>query len=315
MEFSKQALLNLMSYPNEISDKEVDELKETLHDYPYFQLGRSLLAKAKHDKQTPDAYEVLSHAAIFAPNRRMLRKLFYEDLHIDQAFAKDEIDEDHTISETEISPITAEETPTPDISSLNVPESYDPPLDEENPAEEQDKIIESDEVYNELEENLRKLRESKHKFSEEEEEEESKKKTPEVDFQSNSIPTEQNPLQTEEDNDVAALLSEYVDKSAPATLPIEHNQQQQNELIERFINSQDSISLRRNQNSHTETEDKDLSEESTVWQEEVITENLADIYVRQGKLEKAIEIYTKLIWKFPQKKTYFAGKIENLKSE
>jgi tetratricopeptide (TPR) repeat protein len=303
-----------MSYPNDISDKEVDALKETLHDYPYFQLGHSLLAKAKHDKQTPDAYEVLSHAAIFAPNRRMLRKLFYEDLHIDQAVAKDETDEEPIVIETDKSPISAEDTPIPDISSLNVPESYDPPLEEEIPTEEQDKIMESDEVYNELEENLRKLRESKHKFSEEEEEED-KKKTPEVAIQPDSISTEQNPPQTEEDDDVAPLLSEYVDKSEHDTLPLAHNQQQQNELIDRFINSQDTISLRRNQNSETETEEIDLSQESSVWQEEVITENLADIYVRQGKLEKAIEIYTKLIWKFPQKKTYFAGKIENLKSE
>jgi tetratricopeptide (TPR) repeat protein len=43
------------------------------------------------------------------------------------------------------------------------------------------------------------------------------------------------------------------------------------------------------------------------------TENYAEIMVRQGKVEQAIEIYRKLIWKNPQKKTYFAKKIEALK--
>lgn len=42
---------------------------------------------------------------------------------------------------------------------------------------------------------------------------------------------------------------------------------------------------------------------------------LAGIMVKQGKLEKAIDIYHKLIWKFPQKKSYFAAQIEILKEK
>ena len=40
---------------------------------------------------------------------------------------------------------------------------------------------------------------------------------------------------------------------------------------------------------------------------------LALILIKQGKKEKAIEVLKKLIWKFPQKKTYFAAQIEDLK--
>jgi TolA-binding protein len=40
---------------------------------------------------------------------------------------------------------------------------------------------------------------------------------------------------------------------------------------------------------------------------------LAQILTRQGKKDKAIEVYKKLIWKFPQKKAYFAAQIEDLK--
>ncbi|HNG42094.1 MAG TPA: tetratricopeptide repeat protein, partial [Cyclobacteriaceae bacterium] len=45
----------------------------------------------------------------------------------------------------------------------------------------------------------------------------------------------------------------------------------------------------------------------------VISETLVEILIRQGKKEKAIEVLKKLIWKFPQKKTYFAAQIEDLK--
>ena len=60
-------------------------------------------------------------------------------------------------------------------------------------------------------------------------------------------------------------------------------------------------------------EKKDLSLPSVKFRDDIISENLACIMVKQGKHEKAIDIYKKLIWKFPQKKTYFASQIEELK--
>jgi len=44
-----------------------------------------------------------------------------------------------------------------------------------------------------------------------------------------------------------------------------------------------------------------------------VSETLVDILIQQGKKDKAIEVLKKLIWKFPQKKTYFAAQIEELK--
>ncbi len=47
----------------------------------------------------------------------------------------------------------------------------------------------------------------------------------------------------------------------------------------------------------------------------MVTENLANIMIKQGRFEKAIEIYNKLIWKFPHKKAYFAARIKELKEQ
>ena len=58
----------------------------------------------------------------------------------------------------------------------------------------------------------------------------------------------------------------------------------------------------------------DLAEvKSGEFADNIISETLAEILIRQGKKEKAIEVYRKLIWKFPQKKVYFAAQIEELK--
>ncbi len=45
----------------------------------------------------------------------------------------------------------------------------------------------------------------------------------------------------------------------------------------------------------------------------VLTESMAEVFVKQGKTGKASEVYEKLSLLNPAKSTYFAAKIENLK--
>ncbi|HEX2684854.1 MAG TPA: hypothetical protein VHL77_13005 [Ferruginibacter sp.] len=63
-----------------------------------------------------------------------------------------------------------------------------------------------------------------------------------------------------------------------------------------------------------ETDDKiqSLAENSNA-EAEVWTESMAEVYARQGKPAKAVEVYQKLSLLNPAKSTYFAAKIENLK--
>ncbi|MBU6122030.1 hypothetical protein [Hymenobacter siberiensis] len=56
----------------------------------------------------------------------------------------------------------------------------------------------------------------------------------------------------------------------------------------------------------------DLSVRSTRAEPDLVSENLARIFVRQGKTARAIEIYEKLMVKQPEKMAYFAAQIQSL---
>jgi hypothetical protein len=56
-----------------------------------------------------------------------------------------------------------------------------------------------------------------------------------------------------------------------------------------------------------------LEDLDTNLKDAILSESLAEIYVKQGLKQEAIEMYKKLSLKNPKKSTYFAGIIENLK--
>ncbi len=59
----------------------------------------------------------------------------------------------------------------------------------------------------------------------------------------------------------------------------------------------------------------EMAVNSITKEEDLASEPLAEIMVKQGKLDKAIEMYRKLSLRNPQKKSYFARKIEDLQKE
>lgn len=90
--------------------------------------------------------------------------------------------------------------------------------------------------------------------------------------------------------------------------PESNKQREQLEMIDQFIKTQPSISPAKDKI------DGDLSTiKSGEFTDNIVSETLVEILLKQGKKDKAIEVLKKLIWKFPQKKAYFAAQIEDLK--
>ena len=59
----------------------------------------------------------------------------------------------------------------------------------------------------------------------------------------------------------------------------------------------------------------EMAVNSIAREEGLASESLADIYIKQGKFDKAIEMYRKLSLRNPQKNAYFARKIEEVLKE
>jgi hypothetical protein len=90
----------------------------------------------------------------------------------------------------------------------------------------------------------------------------------------------------------------------------------QDEIIDNFIKLKPGISrVSKQEINNLQSNNKDLSLKSTVQNNNLISETLAKIMVKQKKISSAIEMYHKLILKYPEKKTYFVGIIQSLEEK
>ncbi|MDY6800657.1 MAG: hypothetical protein SVU94_05470 [Bacteroidota bacterium] len=83
-----------------------------------------------------------------------------------------------------------------------------------------------------------------------------------------------------------------------------------NDLIARFIAEKPRIKPK-----EVADHQKDISQESTKEDDDLLTETLIKVYIAQGYIEKAIKSYEKLSLKYPEKSTYFADQIKKLKEQ
>jgi hypothetical protein len=93
--------------------------------------------------------------------------------------------------------------------------------------------------------------------------------------------------------------------------PESPKQKEQIDIINHFIQKQPSITSAKDKQPAPIT---DLNPIKTgEFGDNIVSETLVEILIKQGKKDKAIEVLKKLIWKYPQKKAYFASQIEELK--
>ena len=79
------------------------------------------------------------------------------------------------------------------------------------------------------------------------------------------------------------------------------------ELIDAFLVKQKKITLDKN------TENKeDLSEKSWTPTDELMTETLAKVFIKQKKYDNALEAYQILGLKYPEKNSFFADQIKEI---
>jgi tetratricopeptide (TPR) repeat protein len=100
-------------------------------------------------------------------------------------------------------------------------------------------------------------------------------------------------------HDLVAFSASYEDALLDDIL---NKQQKQLDIINSFIEKDPGLIRTSKSQIDSPVNHIDLSAKSTKAEKDVVTESYAKILTMQGRKEKAIEVYEKLILKFPEKK-------------
>jgi hypothetical protein len=94
---------------------------------------------------------------------------------------------------------------------------------------------------------------------------------------------------------------------------LSEKQLKQQDIIDRFLKENPRISSRKE--ASAASEQQEIDDNSVAEDDELVSETLADILLKQGNNHKAMGIYEKLCLKYPEKSSYFAKKIEQIKQQ
>ncbi len=129
----------------------------------------------------------------------------------------------------------------------------------------------------------------------------------------NRLTINENPQQNKEPGNIdieESNLADIKEKESNIELEVEETNEKnpQDSLIDKFIETNPRIS------PHAESiNTEDFSKDSIKEHESFFTDTLAQIYIKQGHYAKAIFAYEKLSLKYPEKSTYFADQISEIK--
>ncbi len=287
-------LAQLIINPAATSDEDFRELEGQADIYPYFSCLHILNAKIAFIKELESKDKLLTKAAIISPDR----------VHLKKYLTTDDIFADETLVAEEPEMITV---PVPEKKETIKPPdplpSADSGVEAAPPKIQTPTLPPGKNILDELKENTEAYRQSFQKYLEV--------------LNSNALPPINqdqsdplaDPAQTEEK--FRDILESSKKRKTTRKMPKE----EQDLLISKFIEAGSENRKPAQSEKNEKTPSEDLSISSTEIHDEMVTETLAGIMINQGKLEKAIDIYHKLIWKFPQKKSYFAAQIEILKEK
>ena len=285
---NKKQFHNLLLNAENYKGVSIQALKELINDFPYSALVQSFYLKKLLLEEDYRFEEELFKTALLVPDRSALKKFLFDN---DRTAAT--LESSETIQPAKLRAIHDESDP----SLLEEKKSHKkegkqasaPELEKELIAQAINASI-SIEVATPLEH------------------EETTKKTKEAQSHTHKIPAEE-----VRDENQKRSFSDWI-KSFQEEFKEKQTQQENfrknaEALIDQFIKSQPKIVAKKEFYSAENRAKKSIEEP-----EDLATETLAKIYATQGKVQKAIQTYERLILKFPEKKAYFAGQINQLKN-
>jgi hypothetical protein len=307
----KKRFHTLLKNYTSLTREEAQILISLEKEFPYSQVIHSLAARATQDNELPEKEEQLHLGAIYTTDRAVFKSIMMAVPHKknseapkkSQAEPQKEIENNKTAAKQIQIEVKLTENITATVTRVSK-EVTTPQIDS-TPAIKMDEEVANESFYSELTHDLERLKELKQEFEE-------TVKQFENGTLSASLDSEINHQKKKKPVDPTDELLTEIKSSKKKIKPEGPKQKEQIEIIDQFIKTQPSIK------GKVAIEEKslpkgDLAEKSLTYNENIISETLVEILIKQGKKEKAVEVLKKLIWKFPQKKAYFAAQIEDLK--
>lgn len=304
------------------SDCSKDEAQEVLllkGLFPYSQMLHALAARVSKDHGLQNQQSELQLAAVYAADRLVLKEII----------TKDALDYTKVINSKSIQEVAINLKVAASINSTSIPQNKNSIPDEE-----------SNELVEELMYDLKRLSELKHNFEDlfmnHSNSKPEQKLTEKVVIEpghanidsgmskkqriielARSLQSENDTVRTEsatlkKKESPTEKLIEEIKISKKEIEPEDEKHKEQIQIIDQFIKIQPSITQAKERIQQAPTGDLNTIK-SGDFGENIVSETLVELLIKQGKKDKAIEVLKKLIWKYPQKKTFFAAQIEDLK--
>ena len=266
-------LISILKVSNNLQKEDIAHLIKLHESFPFFQVPKVLLAKYEFEKSGGKSVEFLHWASVTSADRTWLKLMIESDTPF--RFLENKIEEN----------MEAFSSARPTNQKSIVLEDFEKSLIPE-PSKETDPEIRA-KILKKLEENLNSRKENVVI---------PKKQEPE---------TSKKPKKRRPNDDLIENIRKREKKEI-----IDEKKREQIDLIKAF--SKKEIKLATLKEMEDFQKQADLSENSTHLHPTLLSESYAKLLVKQGKKQKAKEIYQKLMVKFPDKNIYFADLIKSL---
>jgi hypothetical protein len=271
----KQRFFELASSPEVITETDTALLSDLIKDYPYFHTAYLLLVYNLKAGANESFSQALHDYALHVANRKVLFNLVNHSAATSKSIqANTNLQLENPISNDIVEFQMEESTPASQI------EEQEPALDLNIP----DSLIELEEPLNLIED--------------------PREMPTVVEFD----------LASTSDTDVSDhshdLIDDFLSFLESPTAREEKETLDQVSLIDKFITENPAFTPNK---LILNDQQEDISVGSIAEDEELASETLAQVFESQKLFDKAIVIYEKLILKFPEKSTYFASRIEELR--
>lgn len=282
----------LLNKPNAIKDKHTIGLEAIVNEFPYFQSARALLLKGLYNQESFQYNPALRKTAAYTTDRSVLfdfitsgnfasvQKLFIEE--------KEAFINEIKVNEVEIVtviPAAALQTTTSTLEQSIV-----------NSIKESEEVeqIEEVELVENKEEKIAAVSEKLNIGKP-------------LDFSKDEKHSFQEWLQLANFSPIEREKTTPNEVAKPILAPVDPEKQKKTALIDRFIENNPKISPVREMSkiAHIPEQNQDHSY--------LMTETLAKVYLEQRKYQKAIQAYEILILKYPEKSTFFADRISDIR--